>query len=147
MATDNVQLVTAAEADKVARTVRSWLNTYADKPRASIDYEFLADPAGLTLTSIQAPYKTAQYIDGTYQAQYQFAIIYRTIPANASERLDADEALNAYGAWAETMTGLTLGENMKAIKVTRNSLSALTSRFEDGAEDHQIQMTLLYEVI
>lgn len=138
--------VSATEADKIARSVRTWLNTYTGKP-APVDFEYLTETKGLALTTVQAAYKTAQYIDGTYQAQYQFALVYRTIPATAEQRMQADEVLNAFGAWAEGLSGLTLGTNITAIKLTRNAPSALTYRYDNGAEDHQILMTLLYEVI
>ena len=138
--------VSAAEADQIARSVRTWLNTYTSKP-ATVDFEYLTETKGLALTTVQAAYKTAEYIDGSYQAQYQFALVYRTIPTSTEERMQADEALNAFGAWAESMTALTLGTGLHPIKVIRNQPSALAYRYENGAEDHQIIMTLLYEVI
>lgn len=140
-----VTLVSAAERDQIARSVRTWLNTYTGKPCA-VDFEYLGECEGLALSTVQAAYKTAQYIDGSYQAQYQFALIYRSIPSTTEERIAMDEALNAYGAWAEDMTGLTLTGTQQALKVTRNTPSALSFRYENGVEDHQILLTLLYEV-
>ena len=48
----------------------------------------------MSLTTIQGAYKTAQYIDGSYEAQYQFGILYRSLPTDSEERLDAESELN-----------------------------------------------------
>lgn len=138
--------VITTEADEVARTVRTWLNTYTDKPEPVVDAEHLGEYAGLAMQTIQAAYKTRQYITGGYQAQFQFALLYRTITTDVGDRLEADERLNAFGRWAESTALPTLGTNIRAIKITRNTNSALVARWDDGAEDHELRMTLIYEV-
>ena len=85
----------------MSRAVRQWLNTYPDKPLSKLDFEWLGEKSGLCISTIQAAYKTKQFIDGSYQAQYQFKLIYRVPAKNADERMSADEVLDAYGAWAE----------------------------------------------
>lgn len=141
-------LVSVDENEDVSRTLRAWLNTYPNKPLSKLDFEWLGADSGLCLSTIQSSYKTKQYIDGTYQAQYQFKIVYRLTAVTANERLAADEALDGFGAWAETHTPLpAIADNIRVIKIKRDSASSLFARYEGDTEDHQILMTLIYEVI
>lgn len=141
-----VVLVNASEQEKVVRAVRTWLNTYTNKPLSKVDYEYLGDTSGLSLSTEQASFKVRQYITGGYQAQYQFKILYRTIAENTDERLAIDEALNKYGEWCE-QNPLTLGTGMVVNQVKRTTNAGISARFDDGVEDHQISLTLTYEVI
>ena len=133
------------EAEQIARAVRSWLNTYPDKPERMVEVEYLRESNGLALETVQAAYKTKRYITGGYQAQYQFAILYRTVPSNADQRLEADEILNDYAVWAEANEP-TLPEPCRFVRLMRNTNAALLERQPNGAETHTIQFTLLYEV-
>lgn len=128
--------------------MRKWLNTYSDKPLTKLDFEWLGKNTGLCISTIQAAYKTKQFIDGTYQAQYQFKLIYRTTATNADERLTADEVLDKYGEWAELNTdSLTIADNICIKKVKRDTSATIFARYEGDVEDHQILLTLIYEVI
>lgn len=141
-------LVSAEENADVSRAVRKWLNMYPDKPLTKLDFEWLGDSSGLCISTIQAAYKTKQFIDGTYQAQYQMKIIYRTTAKNADERMTADEVLDKYGAWAEANSGsLSIADGITVKKVKRDTAAALFARYEGDVEDHQILLTLTYEVI
>ena len=141
MPTNNV----TPEAEQIARAVRAWLNGYENKPMQMVDVEFLGDSAGLAIETIQAAYKTRQYITGGYQAQYQFAILYRTIPGTAGERLTADEILNDYAAWAEANPP-TLPSPCQLTRIQRTTNAALLNRAQSGAETHQILFSIFYEV-
>lgn len=141
-------LVSASENADVSRAVRKWLNMYPNKPLTKLDFEWLGDSSGLCISTIQAAYKTKQFIDGTYQAQYQMKIIYRTTAKNADERMTADEVLDKYGAWAEANSGsLAIADGITVKKVKRDTAAALFARYEGDVEDHQILLTLTYEVI
>ena len=135
-------LVSAEENADVSRAVRQWLNAYPDKPLSKLDFEWLGEKSGLCISTIQAAYKTS------YQAQYQFKIIYRLPAKNADERMSADEVLDAYGAWAEANAdSLTIADGIRVCKVKRDTAAALFARYEGDVEDHQILLTLIYEVI
>ena len=133
------------ESEQVARAVRTWLNQYPEKPARMVDVEYLGETTGLTISTVQAAYKTRRYITGGYQAQYQFSILYQSIPTTANERLEMDEILNNYAAWAEA-TSPVLPEGCVLLRCTRNTNAALLGRDANGAEVHQILFTLLYEV-
>lgn len=135
----------APESEQVARAVRSWLQMCPNKPVRTVDMEYLGAETGLTLSTVQAAYKTRRYILGGYQAQYQFSILYQTIPTTTNERLEADEALNNMAAWIEA-TKPELPAQCRFLRCTRNTDAALLGRQENGSEIHQIMFTLLYEV-
>lgn len=141
-------LVGTEEEERVGRALLLWLNTWPEKPVARIDFEELpADGVGMTLSAIQAAFKTRQFIDGSYEAQYQFKIVYRLQPGDNDSRLSADEALNRLGAWAErSPVKPELGENVLVRSVQRDSCASLFAAYDDGSRDHQILMNLRYEV-
>ena len=138
-------LVSAEEQKQISRAVLEWLNTYPDKPKR-IDFEFLNKTSGMCITTVQTAFKTRQYINGGYQAQFQFQIVYRLIASNVEERLAADELLNDFGEWCENNPP-ELAENINRWKVRRDTGASIMGRYDNGAEDHTIQMTLIYEVI
>lgn len=140
-------VVSADEEREVSRTLLAWLNTNPDKPQR-INFEFLPDDGtGLSLSAIQAAVKTRQYIFGGYEAQHQFALIYRSQPGDNDTRLEAVEMLNELGAWAERNAGSLLLDQARVKTLRRTSNAALLAVYEDGSRDHQILMNLTYEVI
>lgn len=98
----------------------------------------------MMLTSVSGAFKTAQYVDGSYSAQYQFGIMYRALPTSSGERLDVETLLNEVGAWAKNTP--KTGEGMTVTDVERITPAALVARYEDLTEDYQILMTMKYEV-
>ena len=137
-----ISYVTAREQEGISRAVLSWLK----KHNPDIEFEYLPpERSGMSLTTIQGAYKTAQYIDGSYEAQYQFGILYRSLPTDSEERLDAESELNKLGEWAEE-NWPDLGDGKNVTTVQRTSSASLLARYEDKIEDYQILMTMEYEV-
>lgn len=141
-------LVSSDEEQEVGRALLLWLNTYSEKPVDRINFEFLpSDGPGMMISTIQAAYKTRQYIYGGYEAQYQFKIVYRTQPDDDDSRLVADEILNDIGAWTERSATKPELTNAVVRSVKRASNASLFATYEDGSRDHQILMNMYYEVI
>ena len=137
-----INYVTAREQEGISRAVLSWLK----KHNPDIEFEYLPpERSGMSLTTIQGAYKTAQYIDGSYEAQYQFGILYRSLPTDSEERLDAESELNKLGEWAEE-NWPDLGDEKNVTTVQRTSSASLLIRHDDNVEDYQILMTMEYEV-
>ena len=137
-----ISYVTAREQEGISRAVLSWLK----KHNPAIEFEYLPpERSGMSLTTIQGAYKTAQYIDGSYEAQYQFGILYRSLPTDSEERLDAESELNKLGEWAEE-NWTDLGDGKNVTTVQRTSSASLLARYDDNVEDYQILMTMEYEV-
>lgn len=139
------ELVSAEEGNRVRQAVIDWLNTCPALPRKA-EYDFLQKEHGLAVAPIQSAFKVKKYIYGGYMAQYQFAIVYRLIAANAQERIAADNLLDSIGGWMEgNIPAPPDGINMW--KISRDNGAAFSTPYDNGAEDHAIQMTLTYEVI
>lgn len=143
-------LVTAEEETDISRKMMVWANSFEDEdaPAATINYEFLAaDSAGMALSTIQGTYITRRYILGGHEAEYQFKIIARVIPGKSNDkRLTADALLNRFGDWAYK-NWPELGEGLRVRSMTVASRAALFAQYQDGTEDHQILLKMLYEVI
>ncbi len=153
MATNEKILVANEEVQIISNYMSIWANTWDGVPDdiEAIKYEDLSvsidGTSAMALSTIQSTVKTKKYITGGYEAEYQFKLIYRLMPAGSTEkRLAADAALNAFGDWA-TNNLPDLGEGVRAVKIEPQSQSSLFARYEDGYEDYQILMKLTYEVV
>lgn len=150
-----VELVTHEEEDRISRNVLKWLNTFPDipdavlagNPMAPINFEFLTDDMPcMALSTVQGTYIVQRDIIGGYTAEYQFKVIYRIKPGSSMDkRLKADELLNQIGDWASGQRP-DIGEGLTTLEVEPTTRSSLFGMFENGDEDHQIFMRLLYQV-
>lgn len=145
---DERRYVSGLEQDQVSRALLIWLNQYPDKPVSRIEFEFLpSDGMGMSLSTVTAAVKTEEYISGAYEAQYQFAVLYRIKPEVSGERLKAAELLDNLGKWAEARVDEpVLGPGKTVTAVERNSTATMIARYDDKTEDYQILMNMLYEV-
>lgn len=144
-----VSYLSNAETDRVSRILLSWLNQFPDKPVQIINFENLeADTVSMALSTVQSTYITKRDIFGGYQAQYQFNILYRVHPSTNNDRLSADELLNTLGDWAASREQKPeLSGGARVVKIECNTRATLLYQNDDGSEDHQILMTMTYEVI
>lgn len=146
---NNRELVAAEEEQKISRSLMAWINGYPYLPAAisRVDFEQLpADKPGMALSTIQAAYIRRRYIVGGHEGEYQFKIIYRIKPGTSNDaRLKADELLNAVGDWA-AKNWPDLGEEIRVKRVEATTRSSMFAAYENGDEDHQILMRLIYEV-
>ena len=141
------QLLPTAAAVGVQRALRAWLNTCAELPAGmAVSFENLAEnDAGLCFATIQAPAYAARYILGGYRAEYHFRIIYRVLPSDDGDILDAVETLTAIGAWCESAAPPDLDGAVNE-HITRTNDAAILAAYEDGSNDYGIELTLTWEV-
>ena len=142
-------LVSADEEQDIGRKLLIFLNGCPSIPASAgrLNFEFLPESPGIMLSSIQAAFKTRQYITGGYEAQYQFKLVYRTYPNDNDSRLSADETLKEIGVWAERNDSAVDLAPAVVRSLLRTSNASLYAVYEDGSRDHQILMNLTYEVI
>ena len=141
------ELTPAEEEQRISRAMMVWINTYSLLPVSVVNFEQLkADTASMALSTIQAAYIVRRYITGGHRGEYQFKIIYRLKPGTSNDaRLKADELLNAIGDWAQENPP-DLGTGITVMRVEATTRSSLFAIYENGDEDHQILMRLIYEV-
>lgn len=142
------ELVSSADEQRISRAMMAWVNTYPDLPVGIVNFEQLkADAPSMALSTIQAAYIVRRYIYGGYRGECQFKLIYRIKPGVSNDaRLKADELLNAIGDWAAENSP-TIGDDVKIVKVEATTRSSLFAMYDNGDEDHQILMRMIYEVI
>ena len=150
MNSDNkpIEFVSAKEEDNVSRKLLTFLNTFPDIPLpiSRIDYEFIpAESVSMALSTVQSTYIVERFIDGSYDADYQFKVIYRGRPSSPDGRLKADELLDALGDWASSQKP-DIGAGLEVQELEQTTRSSLFARMENGWEDHQIFMRMTYKV-
>lgn len=149
MDTKEPKYVSGQEQKFVGRALLDWLNEYPDLPEhvGEIESEYVGTTSGMGLYATTAPYKTQEYISGAYNAQYQFALLYRTAPESSDARLSAAEFLSNIAEWVEQREDLPdLGAGKQAISIGRTSPATMLGRYDDGSEDYQILMAFDYAV-
>lgn len=140
-------LLSAASAASVVRAVKAWLNTCDELPQGlSVSFEDLAENAvGLCFSTEQAAVYAARYIAGGYRAEYRFRVIYRVLPSDDGDQMDAVELLTAICAWCETADPPDIGGAVNE-KIIRTSDAAVLSVYEDGCTDYGASLMLTWEV-
>ena len=149
MESKEIKLVSEEEQGLITRKLLSAIGLLAAEIPIRLNYEYLeSNGPSMALSIIQGAYKVpgGEYIDGGYKAQVQFKVIYRAQPKTNDGRLDMDEVLNQLGAKLTT-SEIDLGYGILFGKIQFDSRSSLFDRYENGDEDHQILMTMTYEVI
>lgn len=86
----NITPVSFQEHSYVGHALLEWLNEYPDFPRfiSGMEYERLDSENSMSIFATMAAYKTQDYISGSYNAQYQFSIVYRTAASSRSSESD-----------------------------------------------------------
>lgn len=140
-------LLSAASADSVVRAVKTWLNTCTEVPAGmTVSFEDLAEnEPGLCFSTEQAAVYAARYITGGYRAEYRFRVIYRVLPSDDGDQMDAVELLTAICAWCETAAPPDISSAVNE-KITRQSDAAVLAVYEDGCTDYGASLTLTWEV-
>ena len=128
-----VEFVPAQEEGSISRAVIVWLNGWLNKD------------SDVPISLVQGAYIVERYIDGSYDADYPFKIIYRTKPGSPDARLNADELLDSLGQWANGQTP-DIGEGREVQTFEQTTQAAMFARMEDGWEDHQIFFRMTYKV-
>lgn len=141
-----IAYATPAQTDDITRKVLIWLSAYRDIPAYIRPEPMLAAKEdGMELTVISHAI-TRRYIYGGYQGEYQFGVFYRlTKPTGSDERLTALQDLNKLGDYAAA-TPADLGEGVRFIRCEVTDGAKLYAPYENGDEDYQILMKLIYEV-
>ena len=141
------ELVASVEEQRISRAMMAWVNTYPNLPVGIVNFEQLkADASSMALSTIQAAYIVRRYIYGGHRGEYQFKIIYRIKPGVSNDaRLKADELLDAIGDWA-AQNYPDLGEGVRVMRLEATTRSSMFAVYENGDEDHQILMRMIYEV-
>lgn len=141
------ELINAASAAGAQRAVKTWLNTCTALPTGlAVTFEDLPEnDVGVCFSTEQAAVYAARYIGGGYRAEYRFRVIYRVLPSDDGDQLNAVEALTSICAWCETAAPPTISGAVN-VKIIRTSDVAVLSVYEDGCTDYGASLMLSWEV-
>lgn len=144
-------MVAASDRAKIDRNVLKWLNT-CDIVKENVagvltESQLGSNEPGMGVSKITNAFVSKSYIYGGYQAEYQFTLIYRIKPGGSPDKsLQANEVLNRIGDWAmENFPDL--GEGITVQRVRPTSIAETYANYDDGDEDHHIEIKIIYEVI
>lgn len=134
--------------EEVRDAVKAWLQSCPELPLPDITFEDLpANNTGIAFETAQSAVYLQKYILGGYRAQYQFRILYRIIPSDDNDALEANRALTAIANWCEESEEKPQLTDAVNIRIERTSDAAILAAYEDGTEDYGIDLTLTWEVI
>lgn len=127
--------------------MRAWLNTCTQLPAdaGAVSFEDLEEnEASICFTTLQAPAYVARYILGGYKAEYRFRIIYRVLPSDDGDMLDAVEALTAIAAWCESTEPPEL-DGASSVRIVQTTDVTIFAAYEDGSNDYYVDLNLEWE--
>ena len=140
-------LASGEENSEITRRVLGWLNGFPGLPVKLIDFENLqADRECMALHIPTGAAIRKRYILGGHQGELSFILIYRCKPDTVDKRLKAVELLDALGDQAAAnLPGLNLGSDTRALGIEVTTRAALAGRNDNGDEEFQIFLKLIYE--
>ena len=91
--------------------------------------------------------KTSEYVDGSYEAQIRFSLIYRRLSVNGvSERVNAIDLINQFGIYCDTIEDFKFDSDLIYINtITQQTNSGLIYRDDSGIEDNSANFVLRYD--
>ena len=91
--------------------------------------------------------KTHEYVDGSYEAQIRFSLIYRRLSVNGvSERVNAIDLINQFGMYCDTIEDFKFESDLIYINtIAQQTNAGLIYRDDSGIEDNSANFVLRYD--
>ena len=91
--------------------------------------------------------KTHQYVDGSYEAQIRFSVIYRRLSVNwVSERINSIDLINQLGSLFDTTEEFEIDNDTIYINsISQQTNAGLLYRDDSGIEDNGANFILKYD--
>lgn len=141
----SLPLASGEENTEITRRVLAWMNSFPGLPVALIDFENLqADKEGMAISVPTGAAIRRRYILGGHEGEFAFSLLYRCKPETVDARLKAVELLDRIGDQAASSLP-DLGADSQARRWEITARAALINRNDNGDEDYQILLKLIYE--
>lgn len=143
-----VHLIPYASTEQAQHAIMLWLASCPVLPSGvPLSFEDLPEnDAGLCVTSNQGAFYSRRYITGGYEAAYDWRILYRVLPSDGEDALDAIGELNCISAWCEQAASLPVIPGATVRKIERTSDVAVTAVYDDGCRDYAAGFRMTWEV-
>lgn len=91
--------------------------------------------------------KLHEYVDGSYEAQIRFSLIYRRLSVNGvSERINAIDIINQFGMYCDTIEEFEFDDDLIYINsIAQQTNAGLVYRDNSGIEDNSANFVLRYD--
>lgn len=140
------------EAVYVAESVRNHLNMW-DKRPADFELEKIRKKApAMMVQQLSGTEKKKVYVNGSYVAEWRFAVYIRVNGEDTAARLDAVGCLEELARWLTELDSEGRYANIPIIddcrtvsKIEMSSTPSIAARYDDGDEDYQALFTLEYK--
>lgn len=91
-------------------------------------------------------YKTAEYVDGSYEGQIVFSLIYRRLNVSGvDERLSAIDLVNQFGEALSEQEFITEIEDVEINSISQETPAGLIYRDNSGVEDNGANFILRFD--
>lgn len=91
--------------------------------------------------------KLHEYVDGSYEAQIKFSLIYRRLSVNGvAERINAIDIINQFGMYCDTIDEFEFDDDLIYINsIAQQTNAGLIYRDNSGIEDNSANFVLRYD--
>ena len=91
--------------------------------------------------------KTHEYVDGSYEAQIRFSLIYRRLSVNGvSERVNVIDLINQFGMYCDAIEEFEFNDDSIYVNtITQQTNAGLIYRDDSGIEDNSANFVLGYD--
>lgn len=91
--------------------------------------------------------KLHDYVDGSYEAQIRFSLIYRRLSVNGvAERINAIDIINQFGMYCDTIEEFEFDNDLIYINsIAQQTNAGLIYRDNSGIEDNSANFVLRYD--
>lgn len=91
--------------------------------------------------------KLHEYVDGSYEAQIKFSLIYRRLSVNGvAERINAIDIINQFGMYCDTLDEFEFDDDLIYIdSIAQQTNAGLIYRDNSGIEDNSANFVLRYD--
>lgn len=145
----------AVEQQMISVAVQKLLESFPELPqdikRNGVSFQRLQpDRLCMGFAPMPGAIKTREYLDGSYDAQFPFQLIYRAMPTTDSERLERYNLVDRISLWLEgvaledakgnqyQLPGYPLlSDGREITSITATTLTTLINRSDSGYEDYQ----------
>ena len=143
------------EQQMLAIAVQKLLESFPELPKeiqkSGVAFQRLQpDRLCMGFAPVAGAIKTKEYLDGSYDAQFPFQLIYRTMPSTDSERFDRYNLIDKIALWLEggvledaegnsyqLKSYPILSDDREITNIEATTLTTLINRSESGYEDYQ----------
>lgn len=149
MAVEAQNVLSASDVSTLAKGLLLWLRTCPSIPSGvTMAYQYLAeDKDCMSLHTLSGAVKREEYVDGSYEGYYPFAVYFRSSPDSTNSRIDCNNTIDSIGEWIDEQDSSSYPdvEDIEINSIQQVTNSTLVKRFANGFEDYMAKFELLFE--